>query len=112
MINSISKGFALYADGADRDFTIGRLDRPTRLLHQCSIPTLRIHARRSNKDSVPYDHTPNADEEIAIRAVRIQSEALRDAIDHAYLDTYNTPGALKYAKDLSRAKSRATTIEL
>jgi len=60
----------------------------------------------------PRGSIQTADGEIAIRAVRIQSEALRDAIDHAYLDTYNTPGALKYAKDLSRAKSRATTIEL
>ena len=50
--------------------------------------------------------------EIAIRVVRIQNETLRDAIDHAYLDKYDTPGALKYAKDLARAKSRATTIEL
>lgn len=53
-----------------------------------------------------------ADGEIAIRAVRIQSKALRDAIDRAYLDKYNTPGALKYAKDLARDKSRATTLEL
>jgi len=50
--------------------------------------------------------------EIAIRAVRTQSKSLRDAVDRAYLDKYNTPGALKYAKDLARAKSRATTIEL
>lgn len=36
----------------------------------------------------------------------------RDAVDRAYLDKYNAPGALKYVKDLARAKSRATTIEL
>jgi hypothetical protein len=53
-----------------------------------------------------------ADGEIAIRAVRIQSKSLRDAVDRAYMDRYSTPGALKYAKDLARAKSRATTIEL
>jgi hypothetical protein len=52
------------------------------------------------------------DREIAVRAVRIKSESLRDAIDRAYLDRYNTAGALKYAKDLGRAKSRDTTIEL
>lgn len=51
-------------------------------------------------------------DEIAVRAVRIGSERLRDAIDRAYLEKYCTPGALKYAKDLGRAKSRATTIEL
>jgi hypothetical protein len=49
---------------------------------------------------------------IAVRAIRTKSEGLRDAIDRAYLDKYNTAGALKYAKDLGRAKSRATTIEL
>lgn len=53
-----------------------------------------------------------ADREIAIRAIRIQSKRLRDAVDRAYLDRYNTPGALKYARDLGGAKSRATTIEL
>jgi hypothetical protein len=51
------------------------------------------------------------DRKIAVRAVRIKSEDLRDAIDRAYLDKYNTAGALKYAKDLGRAKSRDTTIE-
>jgi hypothetical protein len=53
-----------------------------------------------------------ADCNIAVRAIPIKSEALRDAADRAYLDKYRTPGALKYAKDLGCAKSRATTIEL
>ena len=53
-----------------------------------------------------------ADRKIAVRAIRTKSEDLRDAIDRAYLDKYNTAGALRYAKDLGRAKSRATTIEL
>jgi hypothetical protein len=52
-----------------------------------------------------------ADRTIAIRAMRIKSESLREAIDRAYLNKYNTPGALKYAKDLGRTKSRDTTIE-
>jgi len=41
--------------------------------------------------------------EIEVRALRIKSERLRDVIDRAYLDKYNTPGALKYAKDLGHA---------
>ena len=49
---------------------------------------------------------------IAVHAVRIRDKRVRDAIDRAYLEKYNTPGALKYAKDLCGAKSRATTIEL
>jgi hypothetical protein len=53
-----------------------------------------------------------ADGEITIRAIPVQSKALRNAVDRAYLDRYNTPGSLKYAKDLARPKSRATTIEL
>jgi len=53
-----------------------------------------------------------AEQEVPIRAVRIRSKALMDAIDLAYLEKYSTPGSLKYAKDLGSAKSRATTIEL
>ena len=53
-----------------------------------------------------------ADYEIAVRAMGIRDERLRDAVDRAYLEKYNTTGALKYAKDLGRAKSRATTLEL
>ena len=53
-----------------------------------------------------------ADYEIAVHAKCIRSERLRDEIDRAYLEKYNTAGALKYARDLGRAKSRATTIEL
>ena len=53
-----------------------------------------------------------AGHEIAVCAVRIRDKHLRDAIDRAYLETYNTPGALKYATDLGEAKCRATTTEL
>jgi hypothetical protein len=49
---------------------------------------------------------------IAVSAVQVRSEHLRDAVDRAYLDKYNTPGALKYARDLAQARSRATTTEL
>lgn len=51
-------------------------------------------------------------DEIAIRAVPVKDKRLRDAIDRAYLQKYNTKGSLKYAKDLGSAKSRATTLEL
>jgi len=50
--------------------------------------------------------------EIPVRAKPIKSGRLRDAVDRAYLERYNTKGALKYAKDLCRPKSRATTMEL
>ena len=50
--------------------------------------------------------------EIAVHAVKTSDKRLRDAVDHAYLEKYNTPGAIKYAKDLGSAQSRATTLEL
>jgi hypothetical protein len=53
-----------------------------------------------------------AGREIAVRAVRTRSERLKGAVDRAYLEKYNTPGYLKYARDLGRPKSRATTTEL
>lgn len=52
------------------------------------------------------------DLEIAVRALPARSKQLRDAVDRAYLEKYNTPGYLKYAKDLGQEKSRATTTEL
>jgi len=37
---------------------------------------------------------------------------LKDAVDRAYLEKYRTPASLKYARDLGRPRSRATTTEL
>ena len=50
--------------------------------------------------------------EIHVRAVRTRSERLKAAVSQAYLEKYNTPGSIKYARDMGRAKSRATTMEL
>ena len=50
--------------------------------------------------------------EIPVRAVFTKSERLKDAVSRAYLEKYHTPGSLKYARDLGRAKSRGTTTEL
>jgi hypothetical protein len=50
--------------------------------------------------------------EVPVRAIRTRSERLLDAVDRAYLAKYNGPGSLKYAQDLGRATSRATTTEL
>ena len=49
---------------------------------------------------------------IRVRAVQTRSSRLKDAVDRAYLEKYHTPGSLKYARDLGREKSRATTTEL
>jgi hypothetical protein len=53
-----------------------------------------------------------AEREIAVRARRVPGERLNDAIDTAYLEKYHSRGWIKYAKDLARPKSRATTTEL
>jgi hypothetical protein len=50
--------------------------------------------------------------EIPIRAVFTRSERLKDAVSRAYLEKYHTPGSLRFARDLGRPKSRATTTEL
>jgi hypothetical protein len=52
------------------------------------------------------------DREIAVRAVRTRSERLKDAVDLAYLQKYNTPGSIKYARGLRRPKRKASTTEL
>lgn len=49
---------------------------------------------------------------LPVRAVRTRSEPLKDAVDAAYLAKYHTPGSVNYARDLGRARSRATTTEL
>ena len=53
-----------------------------------------------------------AGREMAVRAVLTKSERLKDAVSRAYLEKYHTPGSVQYARDLGRAKSRATTTEL
>jgi hypothetical protein len=50
--------------------------------------------------------------ELPVRARQAKGEKLNDAIDRAYLEKFPTPGWIKYAKDLARPKSRATTTEL
>jgi hypothetical protein len=52
------------------------------------------------------------DREIPVRAVQTRSDRVKDAVSRAYLAKYSTPGSIKYARDLGRAKSRATTTEL
>ena len=50
--------------------------------------------------------------DIPVRAVRTRDKRILDGIDRAYLQKYNTPGAIKYAQDLGSPKSRSATIEL
>ena len=52
------------------------------------------------------------DVQLPVRAVRTRSERLKDAVDRAYREKYNTPGSIKYVEDLGGEKSKATTTEL
>lgn len=49
---------------------------------------------------------------ILIRAVQTRSERLKDAVSQAYREKYNTPGSIKFVRDMARARSRNTTTEL
>ena len=60
----------------------------------------------------PRGRIQAAGRNVAVRAVRTRSERLKDAVSRAYLTKYDTPGSVRYARDLGRAKSRATTTEL
>ena len=50
--------------------------------------------------------------ELPVRSVHTRSERLKRAVDRAYLEKYHTPASIKFARDLGRPKSRATTTEL
>jgi hypothetical protein len=49
--------------------------------------------------------------EIRVRAVRVRSERLRDAVEDAYAAKYNTPASRKYVRGFRAARRREATIE-
>ena len=60
----------------------------------------------------PYGRMFVGGEEFSIRAIQTRSERLKDSVSQAYKEKYNTPGSLRYVRDMSRKKSRDTTTEL
>jgi hypothetical protein len=52
------------------------------------------------------------DREIKVRPVFTRSERLKDAVERAYAEKYNTPGSLHYVKGFKNKKRRDTTTEL
>lgn len=51
--------------------------------------------------------------EMAVRAVRVTSERTKAAVDEAYAEKYDTPGAIKYVRGFARSRRRRdTTTEL
>ena len=54
-----------------------------------------------------------AGRELRVRAVTSVSEKTKAAVDSAYAEKYDTPGAIKYVKGFARSKRRRdTTTEL
>jgi hypothetical protein len=49
---------------------------------------------------------------IRVRAVQSRSERIRDAVDRAYAEKYDTPASMKYVRGFRLAKRKATTTEL
>lgn len=60
----------------------------------------------------PYGSMFVGEREILVRTVQTRSERLKDVVSQAYKEKYNTPGSVKFVKDMSRKKSRDTTTEL
>ena len=60
----------------------------------------------------PYGAITVDGAELPVRAVRTRSERLQALISQAYRAKYKSPGSIQYARDLGRAKSRATTTEV
>jgi hypothetical protein len=60
----------------------------------------------------PYGSIFVGEQEFSIRTIQTRSERLKDLVSQAYKKKYNTPGSIKYVKDMSRRKSRDTTTEL
>ena len=60
----------------------------------------------------PYGMIEVNGRETRVRAVFTRSERLKDSIDLAYREKYNTPGSLKYVRGFKNKKRRDTTTEL
>jgi hypothetical protein len=52
------------------------------------------------------------DREIPVRAVFTRSERLKDAVDRAYREKFNTPGSRHFVRGFAVKKRRDTTTEL
>jgi hypothetical protein len=51
------------------------------------------------------------DREVRVRAVRVRSERLRDAVEQAYAAKYTTPGSRNYVRGFRTKRRREATIE-
>ncbi len=49
--------------------------------------------------------------EVRVRAIRVGSERVRDAVESAYAAKYSTPGSIKYVRGFRAPRRRDTTLE-
>jgi hypothetical protein len=63
-------------------------------------------------DPVGALQLPGRSRGLPVRALQTRSERLRDAVDRAYLEKYNSKGSLKYSRGFKTERRRATTTEL
>lgn len=61
--------------------------------------------------SDPYGTIQVGRRKVAVRAVRIRSERIRDAVETAYATKYPTPGSRKYVRGFRTARRRDATME-
>jgi hypothetical protein len=64
------------------------------------------------EDPIGALQVPGRARALRIRALQAKSERLRDAVDRAYLEKYNTKGSLHYSRGFRTKRRRATTTEL
>jgi hypothetical protein len=48
---------------------------------------------------------------VRIRAVRVRSDRIRDAVERAYAQKYPTPGSRKYVRGFRALRRRESTME-
>jgi hypothetical protein len=51
------------------------------------------------------------DREVPVRAMRVRSERIRDAVEDAYAKKYSTPGSRKFVRGFRTKRRREATIE-
>jgi hypothetical protein len=64
------------------------------------------------QDPVGALQLPGRARALRVRALQAKSERLRDAVDRAYLEKYNTKSSLHYSRGFRSKRRRETTTEL
>ena len=59
----------------------------------------------------PYGAIRIGSRTLKVRAVRVRSESIRDAVERAYGDKYPTPGSQKYVRGFRTKRRREATME-